>query len=198
MKRKKIAAIIVFGLTMTTCATPATGQMTAEKVLSYTSGPVKANIISLMQEQQIRQTQLEIQQARFNLLQENKARIKKAVSKIDKHVGKTWYVFSGSTPSGWDCSGMTLWFYNQLGVDLEHRATKQSQSGIKTSSPKLGDIVVFKYKNSKSAYHVGIYISQDRMLHAGGKKGDRTEYTSISKFAGEYSKVSYRTFIETS
>jgi cell wall-associated NlpC family hydrolase len=198
MKRKKIAAIIVFGLTMTTCAQPATGQVTADEVLTYTSGPLKENLISLMQEQQIRQTQLEIEQARFDLLQENKARIRKAVSKIDKQVGKTWYVFSGSTPAGWDCSGMTLWFYNQLGVDLEHRATKQSQSGIKTTSPKLGDIVVFKYKNSKSAYHVGIWIREDVMLHAGGKKGDRTEYASISKFAGEYSKVSYRTFIETS
>lgn len=130
-------------------------------------------------------------------LEKNYDKINAAIEKLRGHIGKTWYVFSGSTPSGWDCSGMTLWFYNQLGIELEHRATKQSQSGTKTISPKLGDIVVFKYKNSKSAYHVGIWVSEDLMIHAGGKKGDRTEYASISGFAGNYSKIEYRNFIET-
>jgi cell wall-associated NlpC family hydrolase len=199
MYRKKIAAIMVFGLTMTTCSTPAKAQVTAEEVLTYTmSEPAQQNIIELMQTETIRQTLLEAQVAKRELLNQNTLRVKKAVSKLEKHVGKTWYVFSGSTPSGWDCSGMTLWFYENLGVDLEHRATMQSKSGKPTKKPKLGDIVVFKYHGSKMAYHVGIYISHDLMIHSGGKEGDRTEFRSISGFAGDYSKVSYRTFIETS
>jgi cell wall-associated NlpC family hydrolase len=198
MKRKKIAAIMVFGLTMTTCSTPANAQATAEELISYTSGSTQQNIIELIQTETIRQTMLEAQAARARLLDDNLLRVKLAIKKLEKHVGKTWYVFSGSTPSGWDCSGMTKWFYQNLDVDLEHRATKQSKSGKSTKYPKLGDIVVFKYHGSKMAYHVGIYVSKDLMLHSGGKEGDRTEFRSISGFAGDYSKVSYRTFIETS
>ena len=64
-------------------------------------------------------------------------------------------------------------------------------------SPKRGDIVVFTYKGSKSAYHVGIYVSPDKMIHAGGGRGEHTSVVSISKFAGKYSKVTYRRLLES-
>jgi len=75
------------------------------------------------------------------------------IKKLNKTVGKTWYVFSGATPKGWDCSGLTMWFYQQLDIQLEHRASKQQSAGVETKTPKAGDLVVFKYKESKSAYH---------------------------------------------
>lgn len=112
------------------------------------------------------------------------------VRNLKKHIG-TPYVFSGSTPSGWDCSGLVMWFYEGLGVELEHRASKQLLAGEVTDTPTKGDIVVFKYKGSKSAYHTGIYLSDGLMIHSGGGSGDRTAIASIEKFAGEYSKVVY-------
>jgi cell wall-associated NlpC family hydrolase len=90
-----------------------------------------------------------------------------------------------------------MWAYEQLGVNLEHRASKQQFAGESTSDPKPGDIVVFTYKGSKSAYHVGIYLSPDKMIHAGGGKGQYTSIVSISKFAGNYSVVSYRRILQT-
>jgi cell wall-associated NlpC family hydrolase len=70
-------------------------------------------------------------------------------------------------------------------------------SGHLVKHPKYGDIVGFKYPGASVYYHVGIYISDDTMLHSGGKRGDRTEFRSISNFAGNYSSVSYSRLVET-
>ena len=130
-------------------------------------------------------------------LRNNTVKLNNVISLLKGRVHKTWYVFSGDTPAGWDCSGLTMWAYEQLGVNLEHRASKQQFAGVSTSDPKPGDIVVFTYKGSKSAYHVGIYLSPDKMIHAGGGKGQYTAIVSISKFAGNYSVVSYRRILQT-
>lgn len=126
----------------------------------------------------------------------NQKRLSDALSSLNRYVGKTWYVFSGNTPSGWDCSGLTMWFYKQLGIELEHRASKQEFTGTKTKNPKPGDLVVFKYSGNKSAYHVGIYIGNGEMIHA-PRKGEVTRVESIKQFGGNYSDITYVNFIET-
>jgi cell wall-associated NlpC family hydrolase len=129
-------------------------------------------------------------------LQANTDRMEDAIRQLKSHVGKTWYVFSGATPRGWDCSGLVVWTYEQLGVTLEHRASKQVDAGTKVTEPKIGDIVAFTYKGSKSAYHVGIYVGNGKMVHA-PKHGHLTRVESVSTFAGKYSKVTYTRIIET-
>ncbi len=129
-------------------------------------------------------------------LQANADRIKSAIKKLNSHVGKTWYVFSGATPSGWDCSGLTMWFYEQLDIQLEHRASRQDTSGTATKNPKPGDLVVFHYKGNRDAYHVGIYIGNGKMIHA-PKKGHLTRVETIKTFGGNYSDITYRNFIES-
>ncbi len=127
---------------------------------------------------------------------ENATSITKTVKALKKRVGRTWYVFSGSTPSGWDCSGLVMWTYQQMGVELEHRASLQQKAGKLVKDPKVGDIVAFTYKNSKSAYHVGIYIGGGKMIHA-RQKGQGTVIESVSVFAGKYSKVTYTRILDT-
>jgi peptidoglycan endopeptidase LytE len=118
---------------------------------------------------------------------------------VKKQIGKTPWVFSGSTPSAWDCSGMVRWTYAHLGVDLEHSATKQRLSGEFVTKPKIGDLVSFNYQSYGSAYHIGIYVGPDEMIHAGGKPGDRTEIRSIRGWqkANGNSEVTYTRIIET-
>jgi cell wall-associated NlpC family hydrolase len=118
---------------------------------------------------------------------------------VKKQIGKTPWVFSGSTPSAWDCSGMVRWTYAHLGVDLEHSATKQRLSGEFVTKPKIGDLVSFNYQSYGSAYHIGIYVGPDEMIHAGGKPGDRTEIRSIKNWqkANGNSDVTYTRIIET-
>lgn len=129
-------------------------------------------------------------------LQANTDKVEEVVRQLKGYVGKTWYVFSGTTPQGWDCSGLVLWTYEQLGFNLEHRASKQADAGTKVTEPKIGDIVAFTYTGSKSAYHVGIYIGNGKMVHA-PKHGHVTRVEDVSTFAGKYSKVTYSRLIET-
>jgi cell wall-associated NlpC family hydrolase len=66
------------------------------------------------------QTLLEQQHAAFEAAQIRAAAISDRIQDLEPYVGNTWYVFSGSTPEGWDCSGLVMWFYSELGVALEH------------------------------------------------------------------------------
>lgn len=186
---KKFAAIGLSTIFITGCVTPAeseTLRVTTQAVQYSKPTPIIQQIV---------------QDAKFNVKQlkisKNKSSVDDAISNLKTHVGKTWYVFSGSTPSGWDCSGLTMWFYQQLGIELEHRASKQEHSGYYTTKPLPGDLVVFKYKNKKSAYHVGIYIGNGKMIHAPAK-GQVTRVESVDTFAGNYSDVVYVRMLELS
>ena len=187
---KKLFAIGAFALALTTCSSPATGHTTSAVVHQQV---IKEPANTLDSDNSILSDQRLVEVKR----QANTNKLNNVISQLKGRVGKTWYVFSGATPAGWDCSGLTKWAYEQLGVNLEHRASKQKDAGIKVKSPKVGDIVAFTYKGSTSAYHVGIYIGPNRMIHAGGGKGDSTSIVSISKFAGNYSKVTYTRIINT-
>ena len=186
---KKLIAIGAFALALTTCSSPATGHTPSAATHQQVKEPVNAidsdnSILSDSRLQVVKR-------------QNNTAQLNRVISQLKGRVHKTWYVFSGATPAGWDCSGLVLWAYEQLGVNLEHRASKQKDAGIKVKSPKVGDVVAFTYKGSKSAYHVGIYLGPDLMIHAGGGKGDSTSIVHISAFAGKYSTVTYSRIIDT-
>lgn len=135
--------------------------------------------------------------ARHRELVKNQIAIEQRLKDLEKQVGVTWYVFSGSTPSGWDCSGLTRWFYEGLGIEIPHSANKQSKEGIKVLSPKPGDIVLFDYQNNAKMYdHAGIYLGDGQMIHSGGKEGDRTEIKDIESY-GLDSKIVYIRLLHT-
>lgn len=127
----------------------------------------------------------------------NQMALQERVKDLRQHVGSTWYVFSGSSPSGWDCSGMTRWFYEGLGIEIEHSASKQGKyAGYHVESPKLGDIVAFSHLNSEKYYHVGIYIGNNKIIHAGFRKGTKTEVISLDSAAFKNSEISFVRVIE--
>ena len=93
-------------------------------------------------------------------------KLKRVVTYLTTRVHKTAYVFSGSTISGWDCSGMVRYAYKRLGVTLPHSANKQGHIGSRVSNPRLGDIVVFAYKGSTNFYHSAIYLGEGLIINA--------------------------------
>jgi cell wall-associated NlpC family hydrolase len=113
------------------------------------------------------------------------------IAQLKNRVGKTWYVFSGSTPSGWDCSGLVVWFYEQLGVEVPHSANKQGNIGHKVQTPRIGDIVVWSYKNSSSYYHASIYIGNGKVIHAGFRPGTSTEIISLDDPSFKHSDATF-------
>jgi len=88
-------------------------------------------------------------------------RLNDAVEAVVSRVGKTQYILSGSTPSGWDCSGLVKWMYSQLKVELPHSASAQRYVGRLVEKPRIGDIVVWG-----DGYHSGIYIGNGKAVHA--------------------------------
>jgi peptidoglycan endopeptidase LytE len=146
-----------------------------------------------------KQDELEAEIARLEKVASDTKKLNETLILVKKQIGKTPWVFSGSTPDAWDCSGLVKWTYSHLGVDLEHRASVQRMSGAIVTNPKIGDLVSFNYQSYGSAYHIGIYIGPDEMIHAGGKPGDRTEIRSIKDWsrANGNSEVTYTRIIET-
>lgn len=157
----------------------------------------QVNLANLFDKPENPQTLLELEVRKAARLEANTARVLSVVSKLKSRVGKTWYVFSGHTPSGWDCSGLVYWAYEQLGVPVEHSATKQGNSGTKVRTPAIGDIVVFGYKGSKSYYHSSIYIGDNKVIHAGFRKGTSTSIISLDDPAFQDSTITFVRLIET-
>lgn len=142
-------------------------------------------------------TLLELEVLKAERVADTTDKVLSVVKQLKSRVGKTWYVFSGHTPQGWDCSGLVYWAYEQLGVPLEHSATKQGNSGTKVRTPKIGDVVVFGYKGSKSYYHSSIYIGDNKVIHAGFRKGTSTSVISLDDPAFQDSTITFVRFLET-
>jgi cell wall-associated NlpC family hydrolase len=159
----------------------------------------KATVKKIQTEAEKKQAELESEIARLEKIANDTKTLNETLVLVKRQVGKTPWVFSGSTPLAWDCSGMVRWTYAHLGVDLEHSATKQRLSGEFVKKPKIGDLVSFNYQSYGSAYHIGIYIGPDEMIHAGGKPGDKTGIRSIREWqkANGNSEVTYTRIIET-
>lgn len=130
------------------------------------------------------------QEKELERLNDNYKMIYKRVQELKKHVGKTYYVFSGSTPKGWDCSGLTKWFYEGLGVEIPHSAHKQLFVGEKVTEPQIGDIVLMDYWKNGKIDHAAIYAGDGAMIHSGFEKGDKTEF--VKNFASiKEAKITY-------
>ena len=106
-------------------------------------------------------------------------KIKQTIAKLKSRVGRTWYVYSGATPRGWDCSGLTRWTYEQLGIELPHSANKQAHLGTITKDPRPGDLVLFSY-GGRWFIHAAIYLGNGRVIHAGFGPGQSTAVIKLS------------------
>lgn len=183
----------------TVVATITTGSITAGNAHSYTSiqnTPGGHTSVSMIHKAEL-QAEAKAETIRKMKLRQNAEDIASAVRKLKKYVGKTSYVFSGHTPSGWDCSGLTMWFYEQLGISLDHSASKQAKyAGVHVDSPVAGDIVAFKHVNSEKYYHVGIYVGDNKVIHA-KKPGTRTEMIELTDGWFAQSEISFIRVIES-
>lgn len=90
------------------------------------------------------------------------------------------YRYGGSSPSGFDCSGLVAYVYGKLGVRLPHNAAAQYGYGRAVDRGHLrpGDLVFFH-----GLGHVGLYVGRGRIIHA-PQSGERVEIQSLASRSG--------------
>ena len=73
------------------------------------------------------------------------------------------YVWGGSSPAGFDCSGFVQYVFAQVGVSLPHHAASQFSYGVAVPRDQLqpGDLVFFD-----GLGHVGIYVGDNQFIHS--------------------------------
>lgn len=111
------------------------------------------------------------------------------------------YVYGGASPSGFDCSGFTMYVFNHFGISMGHGAQMQSREGTAVKADKsskssllnnleVGDLVFFlDYETMDEIGHCGIYIGNGDFIHASSGSGYCVKINSL--LPGEYYNTRY-------
>jgi peptidoglycan DL-endopeptidase LytE len=105
------------------------------------------------------------------------------IAEAKKYIGVP-YVWGGSTPAGFDCSGYLNYVFNHVGLSIPRTVAAIWSEAKPVSSLKAGDIVFFNTGSSPS--HAGIYLGNNQFIHAGTSTG-----VTISDLGNSYWKPRY-------
>lgn len=107
---------------------------------------------------------------------------------VQGYIGRP-YVYGASGPSAFDCSGLTSYMYKQFGYSLPRRASAQAGVGtyVEKSQLQAGDLVFFSNRGDKSINHVGIYIGNNKFVHAANSnRGVVTDNLTSNYYSNHY------------
>lgn len=105
-----------------------------------------------------------------------KNKVDAVIKTAKKHIG-TKYIFGGTTPKGFDCSGFVQYVFKQNGFSLPRTADEQYKLGKrvkKRAELEPGDLVFFT-TYEKGASHCGIYLGKNQFIHVSSSKGVRID-----------------------
>ena len=98
------------------------------------------------------------------------------------------YQFGGTTPKAFDCSGYLQYVFAKNGINIPRTADEQYKLGLRTKSSQQlvpGDLVFFTTYEA-GASHCGIYLGEDKFIHASSSKGVRVDTLKDSYWAPRY------------
>ena len=97
------------------------------------------------------------------------------------------YVFGGTSPYGFDCSGYVQYVFAKAGISLPRTADVQYEVGTPISTAELvpGDLVFFE-TYTYGASHVGIYVGDGNFIHASSSRGVTVSSLSQAYYSSHY------------
>lgn len=117
---------------------------------------------------------------------------KKTVEVANTLVG-TPYLYGGNTPVGLDCSGFIFYAFNQGGLKIGRASSEGYFNGNTTSvqNPVPGDLVFFENTYKEGISHMGIYLGDNKFVHAGP---DGVEISDVTYSYWSSKLVAYKRF----
>ncbi len=112
---------------------------------------------------------------------------RRAVESGDEFIGVP-YVWGGSTPRGFDCSGFVQYVYRENGVDLPRTSRQMSHAGVgvpvDVGSLREGDLMLFRGRDGY-INHVALYAGNNQILHS-SSSGHGVKYDNLGTKRGAY------------
>lgn len=148
------------------------------KTLGYNPGPIdgiygpktKAAVVAFQQSAELQADGIYgplTQQALSRAL-----KTQRLLSTAKNYIGAP-YLWGGTTPSGFDCSGFTQYVFAKNGLTLPRVSRDQFNAGTPVSFNNLqpGDLVFFSLDSNGQVSHVGIYLGDNQFISATTSKG---------------------------
>ena len=95
------------------------------------------------------------------------------------------YVWGGTTPRGFDCSGFIQYVYAKEGIQLPRTVAQMWRATSSVSKPAVGDLVYFETYTAGPS-HLGIYIGNNQFVHAGSSTGVTVSDMNLSYWKTRY------------
>jgi cell wall-associated NlpC family hydrolase len=114
--------------------------------------------------------------------------VKKSLIKDTKNYLGVPYLWGGTTPSGFDCSGFVYYMFNQHGIDSSRNTSAglyKTGTAIGRNQLQPGDLVFFAVNTTGTITHVGFYMGDNQFISATSSKGIAA-YSMDNSYWGKY------------
>ena len=98
------------------------------------------------------------------------------------------YRHGGTSPKGFDRSGLVHFVFGSVGIALDHSSRAQAKEGeaIRLDQILPGDLLFFKTSGRKAISHVGIYVGDGEFIHASFWGGPKKRCVRVAELASDY------------